>query len=244
MTIKKFLLFTLLYLFFTQTISSMNPGPPLLEKCPNCGQDKELMSLISGNTFGTILWSDYYQYSPMLPSLSPVQKCPHCGIYFMLSGEKPRYKETDDSQFSYCFDTGRLTFPEIKEAVEQLTKSGINLDEELYLRMEAVHRFNDSFREYESGPWNKNKKEEEEIKNEEDWEFHKDNLLKMISLLDIKNPDHKPLIAELYREAGMFDEAVNLIDSYTPDLDSVKELLAKIKEKSLLKDNKIFNLKI
>ena len=145
--IKRTTLIILIFIF-TQTIHSMQPGPPILVKCPHCGKDKELMSLLSGNTFGSQSWSDTYRYSPMLPRLSPVQKCPHCNSYFMLPDEKPRYKE-DDSGFNHSFDTGRLKFPEIKEALFLLEDQGLNRQKEIALRLEFLYRFNDAFREFE-----------------------------------------------------------------------------------------------
>ena len=57
----------------------MIPANSLLVKCPHCGGKKELLQLISGNTCGSELWSDVKQVSPMLPKISPVQKCPECG---------------------------------------------------------------------------------------------------------------------------------------------------------------------
>ena len=136
----------------------MNPGPPILVKCPQCGTDKELMSLLSGNTFRSMSWSDTYMYSPMLPRLSPVQKCPHCGSYFMMPDEKPRYKE-NDGDFDYSFDTGRLTFPEVKQALLILENSGLKRDKEIALRLEFLYRFNDAYRDYEN-----NKRAENKIK--------------------------------------------------------------------------------
>ena len=48
-------------------------------KCPFCGTKKELMTLVSGNTFGAVYWSDNKRIAPMLPTVSPVQKCSNCG---------------------------------------------------------------------------------------------------------------------------------------------------------------------
>ena len=50
--------------------------------CPHCGSEKYVMAIASGNTFSGEIWSDSRRYFPMLPSYSPIQKCPHCGHYF------------------------------------------------------------------------------------------------------------------------------------------------------------------
>lgn len=232
----------IIILFFTNTVYSMIPGPSILVKCPQCGEDKELMSIISGNTFGSIMWSDSYQYTPMLPRLSPVQKCANCGVYFMLPDEKPRYKEDDDSGYNNSFETGRLNFPEIKEAVVQLENSGLDKDQEIALRIEAVYRFNDAFRKFDDNEQGQKISDELKERSTEDWQFHRENLLKLISLLDKEDIKPFPLIAELYRELGMFEESLQVIESFTPSSEFIKDLMDKIKEKNLAKDSKIFVL--
>jgi len=54
-------------------------------KCPHCGGTKEVMSITSGNTSGATLWSDAKWYASMLPQVSYIQRCPHCGKYFFYS---------------------------------------------------------------------------------------------------------------------------------------------------------------
>ena len=95
------------------------PGNPQILTCPFCGKEKEIMSLVSGNTFGSELWSDNKQIAPMLPEISYVQKCPHCGKYFIKGRQAVKYAKD-----GYCFEKGLLTFPETKEAFAQLAKEG------------------------------------------------------------------------------------------------------------------------
>lgn len=80
----------------------MIPGPPLRKECPYCQTVKELMSLVSGNTFSAEHWSDTKSIYPMLPTNSDVQKCPGCGKYYFLadaetlpSGEDPHKRLMD-----------------------------------------------------------------------------------------------------------------------------------------------------
>lgn len=121
-----------------------------------------------------------------------------------------------------------------------MEKTGLTKNQEIALRLEAVFRFNDAFRNYERKPWEETK--ERLQRDENDWAIHRDNLLRLIELLDRDDPNHIPLIAEFYREAGKFEEAVLLINSYTPDSDFIKGMVDKIKEKALAKDNEIFEL--
>ena len=52
----------------------MNLGPARILTCPHCGAKKEVLSLLSGNTFGQQVWSDNKTIAPMLPRVSFVQK--------------------------------------------------------------------------------------------------------------------------------------------------------------------------
>ena len=113
---KKITLFLTAMLAMSVTINSkteettMLPGNAEIVKCPYCGTEKELMTLLSGNTFGAEYWSDNKRIAPMLPSVSPVQKCPNCGKYYFES--KNRHGDSKNTSF----ERGELTFPEWKEA--------------------------------------------------------------------------------------------------------------------------------
>ena len=116
-------------------------GNPQILTCPFCGKEKEIMSLVSGNTFGSELWSDNKQIAPMLPEISYVQKCPHCGKYFIKGRQAVKYAKD-----GYCFEKGLLTFPETKEAFAQLAKEGfIDEKEEINVRMMLHHAYNDYY---------------------------------------------------------------------------------------------------
>lgn len=68
----------------------MFPANARILTCPHCQGKKEVMQLLSGNTFGAELWSDSKEDAPMLPQVSYVQKCPHCGKYFLMSSQATR----------------------------------------------------------------------------------------------------------------------------------------------------------
>lgn len=76
----------------------MLPGNPRILICPFCGTEKQIMSLISGNTFGAELWSDNKQIAPMLPEISYIQKCPHCGKYYITENTTLREDKSDVCQ--------------------------------------------------------------------------------------------------------------------------------------------------
>ena len=185
----------------------MNPGKPQIVKCPFCGAEKELLSLMSGNTFGAIYWSDNKRDAPMLPRVSYVQKCPKCGKYYIKSRQEVRYAED-----GFCLELGTLTYPEMKEAFAQLKDEGFNdVDEECNVRVLLLHTYNDYFfrGELDKQP------------SEEDKEF----IVKNIHWLIENWAQDDILKAELYREAGDMNEAIEILDN----VNVTEEFLVKIK---------------
>lgn len=62
----------------------MLPGPDQVIACPMCQAHQSHQTLRSGNTFGARLYSDGYQYAPMLPTPPPVVRCRACAECFWL----------------------------------------------------------------------------------------------------------------------------------------------------------------
>ena len=119
----------------------MMPGHSRILTCPHCGQKKEVMSLLSGNTCGAKFWSDSKCIAPMLPEISYVQKCPRCAMYFISSRQEAVY-----SKSSYSSDCGSLYFAETKEAFAQLSQEKFrNMKEEAGVRMMLHHAYNDYY---------------------------------------------------------------------------------------------------
>ena len=119
----------------------MLPGNPRILVCPFCGKEKEIMSLVSGNTCGAELWSDNKQIAPMLPEISYVQRCPHCGKYYITGRQEVKYAKD-----GYSFEKGLLSYPEMKEAFVQLSEEGfLNKKEESNVRMMLHHATNDFY---------------------------------------------------------------------------------------------------
>ena len=119
----------------------MIPGNPRILVCPFCGKEKEIMSLVSGNTCGAEYWSDNKQIAPMLPEISYVQRCPHCRKYYITGRQEVRYAKE-----GYSFEKGLLDYPEMKEAYAQLSEEGfLNKKEEANVRMMLHHSYNDYY---------------------------------------------------------------------------------------------------
>ncbi len=236
---KKILCIAIMLLAFIQTVNSMIPGPTLLLSCPKCGDEKAMMSIISGNTFGASQWSDMYQYAPMLPRLSPVQKCKKCGGYYLLSNAESRYAE-DEEDLGYSFETGRLTYKEMKEALRLLEDSTLSKDAEMSIRLEFLHRYNDAFREFEGENYEKSLEDGSFDHGEEDIKLHHANLRALIALLDENDSNDVLLIAELYREGANFEECMSLLDKYYPDSEFLNNIKKEMFDRAIKGDANVF----
>ena len=205
----------------------MLPGKAKIVKCPYCGEEKELMTLISGNTFGAKYWSDNKRIAPMLPTISPVQKCSKCGKYFFEN--KQRYKEG-----SKCsFERGELTFPEWKEAYSQFLLEKVCKEDLLTIYYELIHSYNDY---YYRNSWSTKP-------TEDDYRFFVSIVL---AFIDNKEWSANEVLfkAELFREAGMMKECGDVLNNihYEELEDYVKKIYSDIKQRMENNDNKVFKL--
>lgn len=224
---KKISIIIFLIFTFIQTVSSMLPGPPIAVQCPNCGEAKQLLSLSSGNTLRQKTWSDLYQHAPMLPRLSPIQKCPKCHSYFFLS--RASRMETNDDDYS--METGRLSFPEMKEAMNQLLTDSLSKNEVITLRREFLHRFNDCYRGE-----NPNEPKPEDLK------LNQSNILALIPLIDKSDAESALFLAELHREAGNFNECISILESFNSQYAFLNTVADQIRTHAKNSDPSIFLL--
>ena len=202
----------------------MKPGNPRILICPFCGTEKQIMSLISGNTFGAELWSDNKQIAPMLPEISYVQKCPHCGKYYITGRQEVKYAKD-----GYSFEKGLLTYPEMKEAFTQLSEEGfLNEKEEINVRMMLHHAYNDYY--YRT--------DEKKVISEEDKTLFHENGLWLINNLITDSV----MKAEFYREIGEIDTAKSILDSITVEDEFLKRIVTGIKERLEVNNCQVFKV--
>lgn len=202
----------------------MMPGNPQILICPFCGTEKQIMSLISGNTFGAELWSDNKQIAPMLPEISYVQKCPLCGKYYITGRQEVKYAED-----GFSFEKGLLTYPEMKEAFTQLSEEGfLNEKEEINVRMMLHHAYNDYY--YRT--------EEKKVISEEDKTLFHENGLWLINNLITDSV----MKAEFYREIGEVDTARNILNSITVEDEFLKRIVTAIKDRLEVNNCQVFKL--
>jgi hypothetical protein len=185
----------------------MLPDNSLLLKCPFCGKEKEVLSLMSGNTIRGRQWSDLKSVYPMLPKVSPIQKCPSCGKYYFTENVEKRQGN------GYSFAKGDLTYQELKEAAVQFGDTLEKKDRDT-LNMLLLWAYNDLY--------NREGVETTDPPKEEKW-FMADVFDELLSREDVDNI----VYAEFWREAGDYDDALDLLERCHPE----GEFLAKIVER-------------
>ncbi|MDE7347172.1 MAG: hypothetical protein K2N48_10605 [Muribaculaceae bacterium] len=205
----------------------MIPGPANILGCPYCGGTKEVMSLVSGNTFGGTVWSDTRRHYPMLPEVSPIQKCPHCGRYYFIEQAEIRRQKEDDSEFSYSSDLGNLSYTELKKAKEQMQLLTLTNMQRWIINHELFMAYNDEFRRYPGELGKYPGKEDLEI-----FDSTVRDLLKGIG----KTKDYDLFHAELLRETGRFDEASEVLLMHADEEDQwvVEAMLKHIERRDKL----------
>lgn len=206
--------------------------------CPCCGAKKALLSFISGNTFGAVHWSDGKHIFPMLPQVSPVQKCPRCSKYYLY------YKQPTRIVVNYkSFTTGDLSYTEWKEAFAQLNADpSLDNRDRSIINMRLIQAFNDR---YYRGPspaiYTK-----ESIPPQEEYAYIIQIIDSFIASAKWETPSANLLKAELYREASHFSKCeatLNLIDLYSLD-DSEKSIYSYILSRAIAHDHKVFQCSI
>ena len=201
----------------------MIPATPNILKCPHCGGLSRLSSIISGNTCGMVQWSDTKRYTPMLPSISTVQKCPSCEKYFFY--ERGLIVGTCESYGNSSW--GHLSYASLKDALEQLQPTG---DKEIKLRIMILHGYNDYY-----GGCPGTKLPSDAPANERIY-FEK-NARRLIELM----PENKVFCAELYRELGEFEQALAILNNITAD-GYMAQIVEQLKERALMNDSSVFVL--
>ena len=202
----------------------MTLGNPRILTCPFCGSEKQIMSLRSGNTLGAELWSDNKRIAPMLPEISYIQKCPHCGKYYITGRQEVKYANDGHS-----FEKGLLTYPEMKEAFKQLSEEGfLNEKEEINVRMMLHHAYNDYYYRTEVS----------KVVSEEDKALFHDNGLWLINNLITDSA----MKAEFYREIGDMKTAKKILDTIIVEDEFLKRIVATIRERIEVNDCKVFKI--
>lgn len=209
----------------------MLPGPILIYECPNCKNRIFNKSLLSGNTFGSIRYSDGYLRASMLPEYPSITKCKKCGTIYWLEKtneiERINKKSSDNILYDNYKEADFLSIEEYAEALEKNVFR--STDEEFFLRQHLLWKLNDFSRD-------KNKFSIDS-KYKSLWES---NINLLLELLDLTDNNQKIFAIELNRYKGEFELCLKLIEEISgPQFEPV---LSKFIEKCKNKDEKVFVL--
>lgn len=180
----------------------MLPGPDSIVECPHCRARERHFTLMSGNTFGAVTWSDGKVVAPMLPSLPLIVQCHACQECYWL-GDAEVLGET-----GYPWDgpSADDLLPEIAEPSEAtcyaLLDAGFasNPDHERTLRHIAMMLRNDPLRDDPTGP-----------SSAPPTGPARANLEALSRLLSAADPEERLLKAEVLRELGDSAAALGLL---------------------------------
>ena len=174
----------------------MLPWKELLITCPFCKEEKPIIQLMSTHNFGGSQWSD--TKADFMYQVPPVQKCDHCWKYYFWYDQKSR----EWNEIS--MNTWDLTYPEIKEAIEQLYSEDLD-DEHIYqLWMTFLWTYNDWFfrREHDE--------EDKVTETEDDRKYFNNIIEKLYKATPEENVMFK---GELLREMWKFDECIEFLNN-------------------------------
>ena len=228
----------------------MLPAYCKLALCPRCGGEKEIVQIMSGNTYGAWLWSDSKQIAPMLPQVSPIQKCPTCGHYYFLKNVNKKEGDT------YSDEEGWLSFDDAIEAFNELMT-----DDRRHIEEWKTWSWFDDDKDDENSEafktWLQNNKQKDlelltiiivwafndmirngEVPSQEQYEVFKT----MVSS-NLKQPilsNNELLKAELYREIGEFDECLVTLEKFNPEDEFLADIRKRIIDKAQEHDDKVF----
>ena len=208
----------------------MTPGPTLVLQCPNCPTQVSHMTTASGNTFGATFYTDGQRFAPMMPSPKYLVRCPGCRTVHRLKDleevdsyhwyvaelpglrsvdEKKKARELNEAKQAKYEDLPRYELVQAKDYFEFASSHAKDKKEELYLRTLGWRAGNDSRR-----------------KGVDTLDFDMlevDNLRRLLHLAEGNKDFPQILVAEIYRELGLFHEAEAVLNQMSQAADSISE---------------------
>lgn len=210
----------------------MQPGPANIIECPTCRGLAQVFTLLSGNTFGAVRWTDGYLFAPSLPTPPPITRCPHCQTFFWTADAAVI------GQINRILPVGYAIVPEPRiepwawhrapklrellaaEYLEALAAGLANtLQRERVLRTLAWWRHNDAFRNLAPRPRSTQlaparSTGEPATPGQPVWVLSAaaaENLARLSCILDPTRDEDRLAKAEARRELGQFDQAEALL---------------------------------
>ena len=160
--------------------------------CPYCGARKEKLDLLCYYNNEGIMWSDFRHMLPQVAIPSLVQRCPHCGKYYITKVSHVLIKNTADFEFidPVCWEYFKQSY----EEYSTLEKDSVV---DYNHRLRILGAYNDEF----------SRPQKPRTPTEQDFLIFKDNMFHLMEYFS--DPIDK---AELYREMGLFDECFKQLE--------------------------------
>jgi len=190
-------------------------GPDQIIACPKCSALAKHFTMMSGNTFGAVLWTDGKFEAHMMPQLPQIVKCTACHEYYWLSqakeiGSFPWEGRTKNPKYPDSWRNApkikALSASEYLEALE--TNVAADENQLRYLRVSAWHAANDQYRDEQC---RKGISEDPRLAPSFSAQA-KENLQKLYTAIVPDNDADVIMKAEAARELGLFDDTLKLLE--------------------------------
>jgi len=177
----------------------MLPGPTVVRRCPSCGGRFLHPTIASGNTFGARLWSDGYFDAPMLPTDPPFVFVSCCSRVIALCDSETLDVLRDQSPFEPVAGLEYWESPGVPQLLAALAELREPRDRRVTLLQQLWFRANDARRSRKPGPVRDLAAPVAAALEE------------LLDLYDLSDSDQRLGHAELCRELGRFDEALETL---------------------------------
>jgi hypothetical protein len=226
----------------------MIPGPTYVYACPDCQFRVSKRSIMSGNTFGAIQFSDLRIEAPMKPRYPYITKCKRCACTFWLDDSTKvegtiadRFISFYDDQFARN-DEKNPVFGDQLEIHPALELDQESIKDALFMNVQ------------------RNEEDEKYLRYLLLWEYHKqlldgtitretlnkelDYLENIDILLRLIEGDENSLFfcAELHRFAGRFDRCLEILEPYVEEF--MGPILGEIHERCLSGNRDVFEINL
>lgn len=172
----------------------MIPGPTIIRKCPDCSGLIEQGTIVSGNTFLAIFWTDGKMDALMMPDQPRFVKCPHCQALVWIN-ELEEVGRVEPIIGDQVYENAKsYDLPDIQDYLLELRRRDYDRKKEQYLRVRAWWAGNDK-RRYEG--------ERTQALSGDEIE----NMQALYDMLDPSDDNDRLMMAEIKRELGQFEEA-------------------------------------
>lgn len=168
-------------------------GPDIMRACRECGGAIAQPVLRSGNTFGARLWTDGFRRAPMLPMMPWLVECPHCKALLWID------EQQENPAWESLSGVPVVRAPAIERFRDMLVTVGGDRRKEAFLRRHLWWDGNHARRDP--------KKPQLPL-----GEAERENLMALVALLGVKDPEDRIFRAEALRELGEFDQALAVLD--------------------------------